>query len=512
MSFEAFNLPDSVIKNLKFMGIKTPTPIQDQAIPFALNGRDILGSAQTGTGKTAAFAIPAIVHVLNNEKSNVLILTPTRELATQVLDQVKKMMGQLKIATALLIGGDSFEKQLRQLKSRPRIVVGTPGRINDHLEQKTLNLSNTDFLVMDETDRMLDMGFVVQLDEILPKLASERQTLMFSATFSKEILRIAADYLSSPERISVGSTTEPTENIAQETIETTDSEKYQLLTKLVAKSEGSFIVFVKTKRDTEKLMDRLDLDGHQADAIHGDLKQSRRDRVIARFRSKRTRILVATDVAARGLDIPHIECVVNYDIPHCPEDYIHRIGRTGRAGAKGLAVSFITGADRNRWRSICKLLDPNFKDDRKFEADPRKSRRRPRKSFDGAKGESRFGGESRFRSDKSEGPRRDRSDRSDRKSFSGERPAYAERSDRSDRSDRSNRTERPQNAERSERRSRPERADRPFSERKSSEGRSSERKFSEGRSSEGRSFGKTSKPKEKRFFEKSSGPRQRQSA
>ncbi|CAO5682886.1 MAG: ATP-dependent RNA helicase DeaD [Holosporales bacterium] len=389
LSFEAFNIPDTLVKNLKFMGFSTPTPIQEQAIPFALSGRDVLGSAQTGTGKTAAFAIPAIAHILNNPKSNALILTPTRELATQVLDQVKKIAGQLKVPTALLIGGDSYEKQMKQLRARPRIVVGTPGRINDHLDRKTLILSNTDFLVMDETDRMLDMGFMVQLEEILPKLATERQTLMFSATFSKEILKIAADFLTAPERISVGSTTEPTENIAQESIETTDSEKYALLTKLVTESEGSFIVFVKTKRDTEKLVDRLDIDGYQADAIHGDLKQARRDRVILKFRSKRIRILVATDVAARGLDIPHIECVVNYDLPHCPEDYIHRIGRTGRAGAKGLAVSFITNQDRNRWRNICRLLNPNFKDEKRFDEGSKNSRRRPKRRFDDAKSASR---------------------------------------------------------------------------------------------------------------------------
>lgn len=408
------------------MSFNEPTPIQAQAIPFALEGRDILGSAQTGTGKTAAFSIPAIVHVLNNPKSNVLILTPTRELAAQVLDHIKKLLGRdSKISTALLIGGESMDKQFKQLRSRPRIVVGTPGRINDHLIRKTLVLSSTDFLILDETDRMLDMGFVVQLEEIFPKLAETRQTLMFSATFSPSILRMATDYLVDPERISVGSTSKPIETVTQESIQTTDAEKYNLLTEKIAQIDGSFIVFLKTKRDTEKLVERMRIDGYEADAIHGDLKQSKRDRVIQRFRAKKTHVLVATDVAARGLDVPHIECVVNYDLPHCPEDYIHRIGRTGRAGSEGVAVNFITSQDRIRWRNICKLLDPQFKEERKPGAHSQDDNNRRRSRPHSKEGRNpRFSGEKReFGERKPFGEKREFGERK----FSGERGAFGER-------------------------------------------------------------------------------------
>jgi ATP-dependent RNA helicase DeaD len=434
IGFASFNLPEEILKSLMFMGFDKPTPIQEQTIPLAIDGKDVLGSAQTGTGKTAAFSIPAIVHVMNNPKSNVLVLTPTRELATQVLEHIKKLLGrQTKINTALLIGGDSMDKQFRQLKGHPRIIVGTPGRVNDHLDRGTLHLANTDFLVLDETDRMLDMGFVVQLEEIFPKLAKKRQTLMFSATMSSQITRMAGDYLNEPLRISIGSTSKPTEMISQESIQTTDPEKYGLLVTQLEKVDGAFVVFVKTKRDTEKLVDRLRGEGHEADAIHGDLRQSRRDRVIQRFRGKKCRILVATDVAARGLDIPHIECVVNYDLPHSPEDYIHRIGRTGRAGSTGLALSFITGQDRVRWRNICKLMDPSYKDDPKqYKQDSSESRGRggfgKKRGFGGGRSDSDRGG---F------GGGRDRSDRGGFGRGNSERGTFAEKRAFSGDSDRS---------------------------------------------------------------------------
>jgi superfamily II DNA/RNA helicase len=348
------------LNSLKLMQFTTPTPIQSQTIPPALQGSDVLGSAQTGTGKTAAYGIPLVAHVLAQPTNAALVLAPTRELAAQVLETINLLLGKhSEIKTSLLIGGDSMVKQLRQLQAKPRVVVGTPGRINDHLERGTLNLSHTNFLVLDETDRMLDMGFSAQLQEIVRYLPKVRQTLMFSATMAPEIVRIANTYLNDPVRIAVGSTTTPTAAITQEVVKTIEADKLGLLLELLESRQGTVIVFVKTKFGTERLALRLRKEGHDVDAIHGDLRQTKRDRVIKDFRAGKSRVLVATDVAARGLDIPHIECVVNYDLPQCPEDYIHRIGRTGRAGAQGHAMSLVTGQDFGKWRMIAKLMSNN---------------------------------------------------------------------------------------------------------------------------------------------------------
>lgn len=353
--FNGFGLPAKLLKALARMDYSEPTPIQSQAIPLALAGKDILGSAQTGTGKTAAFGIPMIVHLMNNPEAMALIMTPTRELAVQVNAALLPMLPQ-DIRTAVLIGGESMPKQFKQLSAAPRLIIGTPGRITDHLTRGSLKLDQTSFLVLDETDRMLDMGFGIQIDKILTYVPSERQTLLFSATLPSNIVKMAQKYMRSPERIAVGSTTTPAAKIQQELIHTTDTEKYgQLLTQL-GQREGSVIIFVKTKFGTEKLAKKLTASEHQADAIHGDLQQRRRDRVIRNFREKKYRILVATDVAARGLDIPHIEHVINYDLPQCPEDYIHRIGRTARAGAEGRAVNLITPGDGKLWSAIHRLM------------------------------------------------------------------------------------------------------------------------------------------------------------
>jgi superfamily II DNA/RNA helicase len=355
------------------MKFSQPTPIQVEAIPPALEGKDILGSAQTGTGKTAAFGIPLIARLLANPQGLALVMTPTRELATQVLSQLRLMLGKSRnIKTALLIGGDSMSKQIRQIRDRPRIIVGTPGRINDHLDRGILKLKQADFLVLDETDRMLDAGFTVQIEKVMGFLAPKRQTLLFSATVSPNIARIAERYLKDPVRISVSTSSAPAPNIKQDTMRVSDGAKYTSLLDSLNDRDGSIIVFVKTKHGTEKMAKRLSKEGHSADAIHGDLKQNKRDRVIASFRNKKYRILVATDVAARGLDIPHIEHVINYDLPQCAEDYVHRIGRTARAGATGSALSFITPGDRAKWNAIERLLNPGSKNDSKPKRSPRK--------------------------------------------------------------------------------------------------------------------------------------------
>ena len=360
--FEEMGLPKEIIATLSEMKFSEPTPIQEEAIPHAMKGKDILGSAQTGTGKTAAFGIPLIARLMSNPKGSALVMTPTRELATQVLTQLRLMLGKSRdIKTALLIGGDSMSKQIRQIRDRPRIIVGTPGRINDHLDRGILKLKHADFLVLDETDRMLDAGFTVQIEKVMTFLAPQRQTLLFSATVAPNIARIAEKYLNDPVRVSVSKSSTPAPNIKQDTIKVSYGEKDTSLLTSLDERDGSIIVFVKTKRGTEKMAKRLQKEGHSAEAIHGDLKQSKRDRVIASFRKMKYRILVATDVAARGLDIPHIEHVINYDLPQCAEDYVHRIGRTARAGATGSALSFITPADRGKWGAIDRLLNPNSK-------------------------------------------------------------------------------------------------------------------------------------------------------
>ena len=361
--FTEAGLPLPLIHRLEQIGFTTPTPIQEKAVPVALEGSDILGSAQTGTGKTGAFGIPLVTHLMNNSRGTALILLPTRELATQVLKALQQFTSaKSKISTALLIGGEDMRRQINQLKSNPRLIVGTPGRINDHLTRGTLKLHDTNFLVLDEVDRMLDMGFGIQLDAIAKFLtAPRRQTLMFSATMPKNIQKLAAKYLKDPVRISVGSEHAPATNIKQENIKLSESEKYPRLLEELDSREGSIIVFIKTKYAADAMAKKLRKIGHKANALHGDLRQNKRSQVIEGFRKQSYRILIATDVAARGLDIPHIQHVINHDLPQCPEDYIHRIGRTARAGATGEALNLLSPSDGIKWRAIQRLLDPNAK-------------------------------------------------------------------------------------------------------------------------------------------------------
>ena len=379
-NFEGFGLSPILTATLAKMKYTTPTPIQAQAIPLALKGRDIMGSAQTGTGKTAAFAIPLVEALLQDPTKHALVLTPTRELGKQIMDIMHQLIGhQSGIKTAFLIGGEPMGKQFNQLRARARLVVGTPGRVNDHLERGSLELDNTRFLVLDETDRMLDMGFSVQIDRIVKYLPKDRQSLMFSATLPDNIMKMSQNYQNNPERIAVGSTINPAENIKQEVIRVTNESKYSELTRELEARGGSVIVFVKTKHGADRLAKKLCQEDFKADAIHGDLRQSRRDNVIRNFRKKAFRILVATDVVARGLDIPHIEHVINYDLPQVPEDYIHRIGRTARAGATGSSLCMITPQDGRKWHAIEMLMNPNAKP--MASAEPFKRGKGPGKSF-----------------------------------------------------------------------------------------------------------------------------------
>ena len=389
-NFLSLKLEETLIESLAKVNFKTPTPIQAKAIPVALEGKDILGTAQTGTGKTAAFGVPLVNYLLKTKKDTALVMTPTRELATQVMQTMNNLVGKGNIRTALLIGGDSMQKQLKQMRRNPRLIVGTPGRINDHLKRKTLKLNNTTFLVLDESDRMLDMGFTPQINQVLESVPRKHQTLLFSATLPSDILKLAEKYLNQPVRISVGSTSTPIEKIKQETLRVDDGNKYNQLIKEIYTRQGSILIFVKTRRNAEKMVKRLKHDDHDADAIHGNLRQNKRDRVIKAFRNNHFRILVGTDVASRGLDIPAIKHVINFDLPQVPEDFIHRIGRTARAGAEGSALSFVGKGDQSKWNAIQRLIDPNFRVEPGNDA--RRKRKKDKHAFDrrGRRGKNKF--------------------------------------------------------------------------------------------------------------------------
>jgi len=355
--FNEFPLPEAIQHKLEALEFKTPTPIQEQAIPLALDGKDILGSAQTGTGKTAAFTIPLLTKVMNSADFFGLIVTPTRELAMQVDAQIRMLLSsKSKIRSVVLIGGASMDRQIQMLSKNPRIIVGTPGRIIDHLERKTLDLAPFNYVVLDETDRMLDMGFSAPISKIFDHVAVERQTLLFSATLPKGIQNASAKYLNNPTLIEIGRANSAGQNIEQSTQFVSKEGKFDTLVQALTQHEESAIVFMNSKFATEKLAKRLNVAGISASAIHGDLRQNKRERVISGLRNNKFRVLVATDVAARGIDIPHIYQVINFDLPRQTEDYIHRIGRTGRNGAKGLALSLATNADKGKLEEIDELL------------------------------------------------------------------------------------------------------------------------------------------------------------
>ncbi len=358
-TFNDFSLPEFLVKSLEEMNITIPTPVQVEAIPPALEGKNILASAQTGTGKTIAYLIPLLIKLNKSPQEKALILTPTRELAIQVQDAARRLLGRPSpFNMALLIGGEPMPKQLSQLRRNPRLIIGTPGRINDLLNRSLLHLETATFFVLDEVDRMLDMGFAEQLEDIVKNMpeVKDRQTLMFSATLPKNIERLAQKYLDNPHRVSIGVENQPVAKIKQDIIYASNSEKFNLLSKELDEREGFIIVFVKTKHRADQLAVTLKDKNHNVQAIHGGLRQQKRERVIKDFRDRKSRIVIATDIAARGLDVPHIQHVINYDLPQCPEDYLHRIGRTGRAGAEGSALSLIAPDEEHKWRAISRMI------------------------------------------------------------------------------------------------------------------------------------------------------------
>ena len=355
LSFADLDLAPSIIKVLKEVGYETPTPIQAQSIPLLLEGKDLLGQAQTGTGKTAAFALPLLSRLKPRmKKPQVLIMTPTRELALQVSESIQTYARHIKDFHVLPIyGGQNMGQQLRQLQRGVQIVVGTPGRIKDHLNRKTLKLDELSAVVIDEADEMLKMGFIDDVQEILSSAPEQRQTALFSATMPREILKIAHTYLHDPTEIRIKSKTSTVERISQHFWQVKGLHKLDALTRILeAEDIDGMIIFVRTKLATVELAEKLEARGFSSAALNGDMTQMLREKTVERLKDGSLDIVVATDVAARGLDVSRISHVINYDIPHDVESYIHRIGRTGRAGREGKAILFVAPREKRMLSSI----------------------------------------------------------------------------------------------------------------------------------------------------------------
>ncbi|MCR4278042.1 MAG: DEAD/DEAH box helicase [Candidatus Berkelbacteria bacterium] len=341
-SFDDFGLNNQVVDRVIRHGYVTPTPIQDRAIPVVMAGSDVIGLADTGTGKTAVFLLPLIHKMLSDRSQKALIIVPTRELAVQIDEELKEFAYGLPIYSAVCIGGNGYGHQDRSLQRRPQFIIGTPGRLKDHFERRTLHLSDVQNLVIDEADRLVDMGFIKDIRMLVGKLPVNRQTLFFSATMAPEVKNMVHSFLQSPQTISVKKR-ETSVNVDQDVIHFTDNfHKMTLLHELLGTDEcKKVLIFGKTKHGVERLCDALIERGFSASSIHGNKSQSQRQRSLNEFKDNKTQILVATDVAARGLDIPNVTHVINFDLPQSYGDYIHRIGRTGRADQKGKALTFV---------------------------------------------------------------------------------------------------------------------------------------------------------------------------
>ncbi|MDD5432101.1 MAG: DEAD/DEAH box helicase [Candidatus Omnitrophica bacterium] len=385
-----------VLSHLKFF---VPTPIQEKAIPGAIEGKDVIGIAQTGTGKTHSFAIP-MVQRLAQKKGIGLVLAPTRELALQIDEAFKPLTNAFGIKTACLIGGAPMQEQIRALHKNPRVIVATPGRLIDHMSQWNVSIEEANMLVLDEADRMLDMGFAPQLDKIFHFLPKDRQTMLFSATMPKEIMKIASTHMKLPVCVEIAPSGTAAEFVTQELFIVKKEAKARLLVKLISKYKGAVLLFSRTKHNAKKLTQHLRELGVNAAEMHSNRSLAQRRQALDGFKSGRYKVLVATDIAARGIDVTGIEVVINYDLPEDAENYVHRIGRTGRAGQKGHAISFATPDQSSDVRSIEKLIRKtlpiskhpefsqesfeNYKEKPSFQKRPpfKKSKSNFKKSFD----------------------------------------------------------------------------------------------------------------------------------
>jgi ATP-dependent RNA helicase RhlE len=363
MKFNELNLLEPILNALTKQGYTEPTPIQQQAIPYVLEGRDVMGCAQTGTGKTAAFAIPIIqrIHaskqVDNSNKIRALIVTPTRELAIQIEESFKNYGSELKLRYTVIFGGVNQTQQVNRLKNGVDVLIATPGRLLDLQQQGFIKLGNLEIFVLDEADRMLDMGFIHDVKKIIKLIPAKRQTLFFSATMPKEITSLANSILTDPVKVEVNPVSSTAEMIEQALYYVDTPAKKDLLVHVLKETTApSVLVFSRTKHGADKIVKLLAKNKVTAEAIHGNKSQNARQRALSNFKDKTSRVLVATDIAARGIDIDELSFVINYDIPNIPETYVHRIGRTGRAGASGIAVSFCDKEERKYIRDIQKLI------------------------------------------------------------------------------------------------------------------------------------------------------------
>lgn len=361
-TFSELGLNSALLKTLDAERYTTPTPIQAQAIPSVLEGKDLLGIAQTGTGKTAAFALPILHRLAANRRpaqrqgARVLVLSPTRELASQIAQSFKTYGRQSGVSVTTMFGGAPFRRQVTTMSRGVDVLVATPGRLIDHLEQRTVVLSGTEILVLDEADQMLDMGFIRPIRQIISKISAKRQTLFFSATMPREIGKLAGDMLRNPVRVSVAPEAKTADRVTQKVIHVEGQRKKSLLVELFADSAMQrALVFTRTKRGADKVARHLEAAGIKVAAIHGNKSQGQREAALGAFRSGRIRGLVATDIAARGIDIDQVTHVVNYELPNIPESYVHRIGRTARAGAEGIAISLCDNEERAFLRDIERL-------------------------------------------------------------------------------------------------------------------------------------------------------------
>jgi len=367
--FSDFDISDSLKNRLTNAGFTTPTPVQAKAIPPALEGSDILATASTGTGKTLSFLIPMIERMDANSVPSTrgkrgpiraLILLPTRELAMQVLEAYWKLVPGSKNDAVLVCGGLSENNQLDQLDRGPRLVVATPGRLEDFLRRREININSVEMLVLDEVDRMLDMGFLPAIRRIVGAVPKTRQTMCYSATLDANIREIVRDYVNKPVRIEIGTTSKPSDRVELRVYTVMQDQKLGLLDQMLREEEGTFLVFSRTKHGADRISKKLERLGHDADVIHGDRSQSQRTAALKGFANGKHRVLVATDVAARGIDVNDIAHVVNYDLPNASEDFVHRIGRTGRAGKKGVATTFVMPQEKHDARKLERELKIKF--------------------------------------------------------------------------------------------------------------------------------------------------------
>lgn len=357
MKFSELGLSESLLKAIKRSGYEEATPIQEQTIPMVLDNQDVIGQAQTGTGKTAAFGLPIIEHVdTNSADIQALIISPTRELAIQTQEELYRLGKDKHAKVQVVYGGADIRRQINNLKNHPQILVGTPGRLLDHINRRTVKLENLKTLVLDEADEMLNMGFLEDIESIIKKTPATRQTLLFSATMPPEIKKIGVQFMTDPKQVKIKAKELTTELIDQYYVRSRDFEKFDTMTRLIDVQDPDLtIVFGRTKRRVDELSKGLIARGYNAAGIHGDLTQQRRSQIMNRFKAGKIDILVATDVAARGLDISGVTHVYNYDIPQDPDSYVHRIGRTGRAGHHGVSLTFVTPNEMDYLREIEKL-------------------------------------------------------------------------------------------------------------------------------------------------------------